>query len=601
MKKFLFACAVVLAVVSLSAIEKFSLPNGSFENLNSTKDWPLQWDVKSKSAGTLKSGDAVDGNYYLHFDDNYGVLGHTAKVDNPANAEIEISASARGGDECKFGIIALYKVKNAKTGKVNFYTHKCLWDKELSNKWQKFSGKCKIRDDAVAGDMIVAFYRSNRKGFLEIDDVKFKLLSKGAAPAIATAPAPTPMKTATAKKAETLPLSTTEIRTSITPPELHLALPETIYAVPKLETNIFFENVVDTANINAYAIEVKCQVGTQYVNRWSWVPRQEDAGKTFELELRLFNDYGLVISGKTQIYVAREPADYNKSIHLALLGDSLLLCKYPEHLRDNMIKGGFVNYVPVGSYTPSGEIPKPGDMAHDAYGGFAWSDFLKRWRYSVHVLEGIQDKAEREQILALGVINVPKSDDYRMRSPLLRLENGKPVLDIPMWLKRINDGKSPEFIIIELGGNDVFSASSAQSAEYVASAMKNARILLAELRKHAPESMIGVTTGQAGCSQDGFGFNYGCRQSQFQYRRNIQFYNREISKLLKELNDPAIELVPIHHCIDSVNSYIKKSRPVHRRSSINKEIDVNALHPNQEGGYQVGDAIYCWLRKKLEK
>lgn len=597
MKKLGFLLLAVACFSPAMAIDKIALPNGSFEKLNAVGDWPDGWAKDAKvRRGKLQSGDAADGKYFLHFDDGYGVLGFTTKAQDIANSTVELSATVRGGNEAKFGMLMLYKVKNARTGKVAFYTHRSVWDKTLTGKWQKITGTLKLREDAVAGDVIIAFYRSNQKGFLEIDDVKFKLVAKGSAPAAAPA-AKAEGKTAV----QQLPGLPNEVRTAITPSGMYLVLPEMIYAAPRIETNIFFENVVDTANINAYAVEVKCPVGKHYTNRWAWTPRKEDAGKTFELEMRLFNDYGQVISGKTRIYVAKEPADYKKPIRLALLGDSLLLCKYPEHLRDLMLKEGFVNYVPVGSYTPSGEIPKPGDMAHDAYGGFAWGDFLKRWKYSIHVVNGIQDKAEREQMLALGVINVPKSDDYRMRSPLLRLENGKPVLDIPMWLKRINNGKSPEYIIIELGGNDVFSASASRLDEYIAISMKNARTLLAALRKHAPESKIAVTTGQVGCSQDAFGYNYNCSQSRYQYRRNIQRYNREIIKLVKELNDPAIELVAIHHNIDSVNSYIKKSRPHHGRSKGSFIMDVNALHPNLEGGYQVGDSLYCWIRKTLEK
>ena len=595
MKKYLLLWLAVGSVFTLAAIDKFTLPNGSFEQLNSQQDWPAAWPKTASSPGKLLSSQAADGKYFLRFEAGYGVIGHTAKVNAPANAVIEVSATVRGGEDCQFGIIVLYNIKNARTGKVSLLTHRCVWDKALSGQWQDVAGKIKLREDAVAGDMIVAFYRSNRKGFLEIDNVKYKLIAPGT-PAAVSASVPAAAK---AEK-KLLPLSS-EIRTEITPPGMRLVLPETIYAVPGIESNIFFENVVDTANINAYAIEVKSPVGRHYNNRWAWTPNPNDAGKTFELELRLFNDHGLVISGKTKIYVAREAKDYKKPIRLALLGDSLLLCQYPERLRDIMLKDGFVNYVPVGSYTPSGKIPQVGDMAHDAYGGFAWSDFLKRWKYSIHAVNGIQDKAEREQMIALGVINVPKSDDYRMRSPLLRLENGKPVLDIPNWLKRINNGKAPDFIIIELGGNDVFSASAERLDEYVASSMRNARKLLAELRKHAPDSQIGVTTGQVGCSQDGFGLNYGCRQSSYQYRRNIQRYNLEITRLVKSLNDPAIEMVPIHHNIDSVNSYIKKSRNVHSRSKVTRMTDVNALHPNLEGGYQVADSIYGWLRKKLEK
>jgi hypothetical protein len=132
-------------------------------------------------------------------------------------------------------------------------------------------------------------------------------------------------------------------------------------------------------------------------------------------------------------------------------------------------------------------------------------------------------------------------------------------------------------------------------------ALKNARTLLAALRKHAPKAIIGVSTNPCGCDQDGFGANYGSFQSKYQYRRNIQSYNRALTDLVKELKDPGICLLPLHQSIDPDGSYMKGSYFVHARSKKKILRDRNALHPGQPGGAQLGDAIYCWLRKQLEK
>ena len=74
-------------------------------------------------------------------------------------------------------------------------------------------------------------------------------------------------------------------------------------------------------------------------------------------------------------------------------------------------------------------------------------------------LPPLQNRAEREQMLAFGIKNLPKSEAYRLRSPLLRIVNGKKVLDIPAWLKKINQGKAPDFIVFQLGTNDISSAT----------------------------------------------------------------------------------------------------------------------------------------------
>ena len=155
--------------------------------------------------------------------------------------------------------------------------------------------------------------------------------------------------------------------------------------------------------------------------------------------------------------------------------------------------------------------------------------------------------------------------------------------------------------MIQLGGNDMFSAQSETRKARLAQSLNNAKILLAALRKHAPKAIIGVATNPCGCGQDGFGANYGSFQSKYQYRRNIQSYNRALTALVKELKDPGIRLIPLHQAIDPDGSYMKGSYKVHARSSKKVLRDRNALHPAREGGYQLGDAIYCWLRKQLEK
>ena len=132
-------------------------------------------------------------------------------------------------------------------------------------------------------------------------------------------------------------------------------------------------------------------------------------------------------------------------------------------------------------------------------------------------------------------------------------------------------------------------------------ALKSARILLGELRKHAPRAIIGVCTTYCGCDQDGFGANYKCSQSRYQYRRNIQSYNVGIAELVKQLGDPGIKFIPLHQSIDPHSSYLTGSYLIHARHKKKVIRDRNGLHPSLTGGYQLGDAIYCWLRKELEK
>ena len=390
-------------------------------------------------------------------------------------------------------------------------------------------------------------------------------------------------------------------RAAVTPPQLKSVLPEVIYAAPGIESNIYFENVVDSATPYAYAFEVKCGRGFCGEKRWYWTPGQEDAGKEFDFELRLFNDYGKVLSCSSKVVVANEPPDYKRKTTLALLADSGVNCKYPDHLLNVMREAGFSNYTPIGSHSGEGAPVVSGGIAHDGYGGFTWGCFLDRWLYSAEDLPQAQSQAEREQMIAFGVCNIPKTRSYLYHSPLLRIEDGKKVLDIPAWLNKINSGAAPDYILIELGANDMFEAMEDSVDDALEKSLKNARKLISALQKHAPDAVIGVVTAPAGCGQDGFAANYKCFQSKYQFRRNIMKYNRALPVLVKEFNDPKIKLIPIHQAIDPDGSYMKRSTPVHARSKTEVLRNSNALHPTFEGGCQLGDAIYCWLRKELEK
>lgn len=397
------------------------------------------------------------------------------------------------------------------------------------------------------------------------------------------------------KTAPAAPAAVPAVPSIPVPTALKLDLPEIVYAAPGIECNIYFENVVDTAVYKNYAYEVRCNRGTQGEHRWFWTPDEADAGKSFDLELRLFNDWGMVLSGKCKVVVAAKAARPDRKITLALLADSGIGCRYPEHLFKVMRERGFLQYTPVGSHNGQGKGPESGEVMHDGYGGYAWGSFLSRWYYSEEELPDAQTEAEAAQMRALGISKIPKSRAYLLRSPLLRLENGKPVLDIPGWLKKINQGNAPDYIVIELGGNDIFSARPEQLETRVAAVMENARKLLGELRKVAPNAVIGVGTCMFGCGQDGFGVNYKCFQSRYQYRRNAHCYNRALTALVASLQDARISIMPLHQALDPENSFMTSSEKANARSSKKVVRFHNALHPTLEGGQQLGDAVANWL------
>ena len=72
---------------------------------------------------------------------------------------------------------------------------------------------------------------------------------------------------------------------------VRLVLPPVIYAVPSVECNVYFDNVVLVPNIGNYLFDVDCAKGRQQAERYTWSPTEEDLGN-YPLTLKVYNtDY----------------------------------------------------------------------------------------------------------------------------------------------------------------------------------------------------------------------------------------------------------------------------------------------------------------------
>lgn len=380
-------------------------------------------------------------------------------------------------------------------------------------------------------------------------------------------------------------------------------LPETLYAAPGVECNIYFGEVFDAVKPENFAFEVRGEKGACLTECWRWTPTANDAGKSVRLVLNAWNDDGLAAAATTTVRVARNSAS-KKRLAMAILSASSVNCCYPDQIMKRMHACGYTGYTSVGSHSSgtmctNGCEIVPGRAPHDGYGGFAFSSFLHRWRMTPDEFTELQSDAERDQLKSFGY-KLPPGNAWRrhlLKSPLLRLKNCKPTLDIQHWFDRINGGAAPEVILIVLGGNGVFSKRPHDIDDYLRNQeMASARILVKELRKAAPKTLIALATRFVGSAdQSAYGKGYGCSQSQVQARKNFFAYNRALEDFVAKFGDPLVTLVPLAQALDPVNGYPHASVPVFSGSKIKVDRARNALHPTLEGGVQLGDAIAAWL------
>ncbi len=390
-------------------------------------------------------------------------------------------------------------------------------------------------------------------------------------------------------------------------PRPSFCLPETLYAAPGLECNVYFGSSLDSVRPDLFAFEARARVGKCETARWTWTPSEADGGRRERVELLAWTDAGLACAATVTVAVAKSPADTSRRVTCALLGDSLTNARYQDRVLAALRERGWKNWTPVGSRSgPSYEtwgVFRPGEAAHDGYGGFTAESFLTQYAIAVDEIDNLQSEQERQQLRSFGT-RIPAGQEWRrglLKSPLVRFRDGRKELDVQGWLDRVNGGKAPDVLLVELGINGGCSQRDETIGAHVARAKKSLRTLVGEIRRAAPETLIGISTQIVGADQDAFS-SYGCAISSVQCHKNMHAVNRGYESLVAELNaagDRRVRLVPVGQSIDPQFGYIREPRKpfVHSTKPVSRI--VNAVHPSLEGGRQMGDAFAAWILFEL--
>ena len=358
-----------------------------------------------------------------------------------------------------------------------------------------------------------------------------------------------------------------------------LFLPPHIYAVPGLETNIYYRNVFQTVNPAGFVFVVNCPKGRDDARRWRFVPSKKDAGKVFPLTLQVRDDEGIVAEAKTQIHVVPSDAGSGRKISLLMIGDSLTAqVHFPTRVHALFQKAGNPELVMIGSHSGGGKPVVPGGVAIEGYGGWSYQVFLTRWQPEVEPYK------------------------YRKRSKFLMEKDGRRVFSLNHFLEKYNQGKKPDFITIQLGTNDVFALPPSQRIMRINQVVSNARTLLRALRKDAPDAVIGVGYTPFAAGQDAFGkfsYAYPGKENSWNLNRNVFLLNQKMTELAAQLKDPKLFLIPMQLNLDCENNFPVEEEAVNAHNPKKVVRQSNNVHPAKSGYYQMGDTLYSFLKYQL--
>jgi len=363
--------------------------------------------------------------------------------------------------------------------------------------------------------------------------------------------------------------------------DVRLSLPPVIHAAPGVECNLYLDNVVLVLDADDYAFDVRCDKGVQMAERWTFTPKEEDAGAyPISVTVRDVTN-NAVAQGVTTLVVAAPSQP--RPVTLLILGDSFTQASiYPQHVLDLLDADPLIEPVLIGCRGADNK-PADGPLRHEGYSGWTAQAFV--------TLTGPLSRS--------GEFKRPDTG-----SPFVyESAAGTPALDFTRYFQQFNHGAAPDFVTILLGTNDVFSDTDDTIESRIDGVLDYYDQLLAAIREAGPDTRIGVLlTTPPSNSQDGFRNYRGAgKQTRWQYRRN---QHRLVERMIERYagrESEHVYLVPANVHLDAAHGFPTWTSPRDARSDEKVTRVNNGSHPSAAGYRQIGDSIYAWIKVMLNQ
>lgn len=365
------------------------------------------------------------------------------------------------------------------------------------------------------------------------------------------------------------------------PGHLRLLLPPRIYAVVGIEMNVYFENISLPLNPLNYVFDVTCAKGRQQVERWTFVPTEQDSGQ-FPLVIEVRDEKNNIIArSESVLQVVPKNAGAGVPVTVLTIGDSLThAAVYPAHLLELCKTNGNPRITLVG-HVPNAELP---DVRIEGYGGWTALRFATFYKEEKR-LAGPDDRKTWNS----------------HSSPFLYPDGkGSFTLDFARYCQEFNGGKGPDFVTLFLGCNDTFGASDETIEASVDVMFTHYDRLIDMIRQVRKDTKIGalLLVPPAG-TQDAFGANYQCGQTRWQYKRNQQRVVERMTEKYGNREKEGLYLIPSNVNLDCLNNYPLLKAPRNAQTKAEGLRLANGVHPSAEGYRQIGDTVFCWIKAQL--
>lgn len=343
-----------------------------------------------------------------------------------------------------------------------------------------------------------------------------------------------------------------------------LNLPDKVYAVTGIETNIYFENI--TEDWTKFSWDVTCSKGMQLERGFRVVPTDAMAGSyPLTIKATLKTNPSLSISKTTTLVISASTAGSGVSKSIIVLGDSTTNAGTPiEKLLGNF-SGDVMNVSALGT---RGTSP----YKHEGRSG---------WRLESYFTTEYFDYTDGRGHVENPFYN-PTSQTF----------------DASYYFDNSGVAK-PDWFIVNMGINDMFSmANDVDLQSSITTCLGYLDSIVSSVENASPSTKIGIClTIPPNSSQDAFGKAYSCSQTRDRYKRNNTLWVNAIIEHFE--SSESVYLIPINACLDTVYNMGMETLPVNARNTdvtYQSPIANGGVHPVESGYWQIADVYTAFLK-----
>lgn len=344
--------------------------------------------------------------------------------------------------------------------------------------------------------------------------------------------------------------------TSGTLPRLAINMPPKIYCVEDIETNIYWDGLLDTPLPHEqFEKDFSASYGQQLDHRWRITPTAGNAG-THAASLTCYHNGIEIASKTTELVVKAESAGNGVTRKALIIGDSI-------------VNGGVISQTildNVAAATSTFAVTLLGTQGS----GSAKHEGRSGWTYGQFATAG---------------------------SPFF---NGGASFDFAGYLAANSwSMAATDSIFIQLGTNDFFTVAPSGLAAAILTTAAYLDALITGLRAGVANINIWLClTPQPAFSVHAQGLSYGSTYNLFEVKKNYSAWRQTLIDLYGGGTNN-IRILGTNCAIDTRNNYTLVTEPLNARNATTASYQSDNVHPTTGGRQQLGDPMYCAL-KSLE-